>query len=1070
MRRGSLMATYAIEGRRNSSHMAQLEISNNQTVDNIKYNREGGCFVSNKKFAICFLLFLVCISGAGFVGHRFAFSPKTKVHDPLDLLALEESEENNNSDSKFSLSQFVLPLRYHIILTPIFQMNRVSRIKGHIIIEFRQDSAKSLNRFVLNAQNINPLSYRLTREMHSKNEKKREVKEENDYEISAVTETDSIASMDHTTMQDYVDNVSYKQDEESTSVTPDTTTNEHKLLKLEEWSTKSFVEKTTSENKEEENGTDVGRKLKIDSRNETLNEIGISNYEVNEANKVHIINLLTPIERGNYSLEIEYDVTFNNSSLTVTNFTRDGKNRWLMATQVKPTFARRLFPVFDDMNFKAHFSLSVSRPKDMKILSNMPLKISEDSSDGQVIDTFEETPLISPHNLAFIEGNIETIVKTNYGDGENSSTITFWGDATRSSQITYLSDKIDAVLDKFVNLFSITYPMKKMDLIGHPMMLDGTGSPGLISIKEQLFYLQEESSSVVLKIEAVKNLIHQVGRQWLGGVINTQNWTDTWLLEGSLIYFSHAFLKEIDPSFETSGSFESDVQWKMMDRDAYSVSRSLQHKIHATHLDDFGVDQHYKKGACLIRMLHGLLNDTAFRSGYENFARRWAYGNGNLNSFWEAMSENIENQTENLKLIDIMNTWIYQSGYPVVSVRRNKTGSININQAWFAFDNMSSQKEKLWYIPLTFTNSSDNWNSPTHMLMTKKEILIENLAVDNWIVFNINGEGYYRVNYDINNWMYLAEALKENPDQFPPATRASLIDDVLSLAQGGLTSYKIAFKLINYMRTKEKHYAPWAALSTHLLKLKFSLYNTDIYSDFQIFTRQFLSVIYNETESTNDDGSQLSVVIKKLACNFEHPHCIDWARKLFAIIKNSNGISLPLHTREIFYCAVARVGGEDEWQYFLQKAINATDKEEKNRILSSLACFQVPWILQKILKMTLDENLFSEEESRLILHSFSRNPEAAFAVQRFIERSWPDITKRYQKSYFMMKEFILAMTKSLMTKQDLVMFQEFRDNNIKTLKAVGYDVVLAEVESSSWEQWRNVSLPVIEMIIKFFVF
>lgn len=78
---------------------------------------------------------------------------------------------------------------------------------------------------------------------------------------------------------------------------------------------------------------------------------------------------------------------------------------------------------------------------------------------------------------------METIVKTNYGDGGNSSTITFWGDATRSSQITYLSDKIDAVLDKFVNLFSITYPMKKMDLIGHPMMLDGTGSPGLISIK-----------------------------------------------------------------------------------------------------------------------------------------------------------------------------------------------------------------------------------------------------------------------------------------------------------------------------------------------------------------------------------------------------------------------------------------------------------------------------------------------------------------------------------------------------------------------------------------------------------
>lgn len=56
------------------------------------------------------------------------------------------------------------------------------------------------------------------------------------------------------------------------------------------------------------------------------------------------------------------------------------------------------------------------------------------------------------------------------------------------------------------------------------------------------------------------------------------------------------------------------------------------------------------------------------------------------------------------------------------------------------------------------------------------------------------------------------------------------------------------------------------------------------------------------------------------------------------------------------------------------------------------------------------------------------------------------------------------------SKKKYFQFQEFRDNNIKTLKAVGYDVVLAEVESSSWEQWRNSSLPVIEMIIKFFVF
>ena len=44
--------------------------------------------------------------------------------------------------------------------------------------------------------------------------------------------------------------------------------------------------------------------------------------------------------------------------------------------------------------------------------------------------------------------------------------------------------------------------------------------------------------------------------------------------------------------------------------------------------------------------------------------------------------------------------------------------------------------------------------------------------------------------------------------------------------------------------------------------------------------------------------------------------------------------------------------------------------------------------------MTLDENSFSDEESRIILQSISKNPEGAFAVQRFMEKNYPEIIER----------------------------------------------------------------------------
>lgn len=90
------------------------------------------------------------------------------------------------------------------------------------------------------------------------------------------------------------------------------------------------------------------------------------------------------------------------------------------------------------------------------------------------------------------------------------------------------------------------------------------------------------------------------------------------------------------------------------------------------------------------------------------------------------------------------------------------------------------------------------------------------------------------MHYDEGNWKLLAQALEENHEQLPAETRASLVDDVLGLAAVGLTGYATAFDFIKYMQMKERHYAPWAVLMRHLLKLNGLLYETSGFSDFQV--------------------------------------------------------------------------------------------------------------------------------------------------------------------------------------------------------------------------------------------
>ncbi|KDR11670.1 hypothetical protein L798_14573, partial [Zootermopsis nevadensis] len=69
--------------------------------------------------------------------------------------------------------------------------------------------------------------------------------------------------------------------------------------------------------------------------------------------------------------------------------------------------------------------------------------------------------------------------------------------------------------------------------------------------------------------------------------------------------------------------------------------------------------------------------------------------------------------------------------------------------------------------------------------------------------------GFYRVNYDDNNWYLLINYLEsEGYEKIAAVNRAQLLDDVLNLAQAGVLKYSTALELTQYME-KEADYIPW---------------------------------------------------------------------------------------------------------------------------------------------------------------------------------------------------------------------------------------------------------------------
>ena len=98
-----------------------------------------------------------------------------------------------------------------------------------------------------------------------------------------------------------------------------------------------------------------------------------------------------------------------------------------------------------------------------------------------------------------------------------------------------------------------------------------------------------------------------------------------------------------------------------------------------------------------------------------------------------------------------------------------------------------------WWVPITYATRSNAdfdatvpkiWMKPSEETKT-----ISGLPQNNdWVIFNVQQTGYYRVNYDDRNWNAIIDQLHQNHLAIPAINRAQIIDDSLSLARAGMTS------------------------------------------------------------------------------------------------------------------------------------------------------------------------------------------------------------------------------------------------------------------------------------------
>lgn len=144
-----------------------------------------------------------------------------------------------------------------------------------------------------------------------------------------------------------------------------------------------------------------------------------------------------------------------------------------------------------------------------------------------------------------------------------------------------------------------------------------------------------------------------------------------------------------------------------------------------------------------------------------------------------------------------MDSWTLQTGYPIVTVNRNyENGTALVSQKRYLADTVQlrSDTDHCWWVPLSYTSTEEldfNNTQPESWLKCKsndKNVALPETLEDlpdetEWVVFNIEMSGLYKVKYDTKNWdLLIAQLSGPNYNQISSINRAQLIDDALDLA------------------------------------------------------------------------------------------------------------------------------------------------------------------------------------------------------------------------------------------------------------------------------------------------
>nr|XP_006629061.1 PREDICTED: aminopeptidase N-like [Lepisosteus oculatus] len=721
-------------------------------------------------------------------------------------------------------------------------------------------------------------------------------------------------------------------------------------------------------------------------------------------------------------------------------YTENGEQRYIAATQMQPTDARRVFPCFDEPAMKAVFNITLIHPKETKALSNTASQTTQ--NNDYFITEFIPTPRMSTYLLAFVVCDFDYF--------EIGPNMKIWArpDAINAGHAAYAGNITLKIVEFFEDYYGVPIPLSKLDQIALPDF--GAGAMenwGLITYRETALLYDPEVSSTGNKEWIATVISHELAHQWFGNLVTMKWWNDLWLNEGFATYVSYLGANHIEPTWNIKDLMVLNEIQSVFQVDSLATS----HPLSSREVDVNTPDEiselfdsiTYSKGAALLRMMSEFLSEKVFRAGTKTYLEAFKYNTTVNKNLWEHLQKAADEHKLQLKVgvEAIMRTWTEQMGYPVVTIN---TTDGRASQQHFLIDPETAppQPSKAgykWHIPMTLMKSGKQGQK---MLFYETGSFPDFQCKDTeWLLANIDCAGYYRVNYDSNNWNKLLQQLENSHTVIPVINRAQLIDDAFNLARAKHINTTLALDTTKFL-SNETEYIPWQSALNNLDYFFLMFDRSEVYGPLQAYIRKQVIPLYNYFENITanwtripdnhiDQYNQVNAI--SVACSNGVPECQEMASGLFKQwMMNSSANPIHPNLKSSVYCSAIAAGGEREWNFAWEMFQNTTVASERDKLRYALSCSRKIWILSRYLEYTLDPEKIRKMDTTSTINYIARNVAGQSLAWDFVRAKWSFLHGEYGGGIMSFGSLIDGVTQRFSTEFELEELENFKRQHEET--------------------------------------